>query len=134
MFLQTFLLLLTLTRGFKGVVASSAMIEYSPTSTKIKKVGCWSQTNEIDNDQARKPHQNVQGKEKDESSNSIGHEDYPPILIGGWNLLSVSLGTRIFILNFIGRSNHFWFSLVHEGWEGHWLEGRISIISIGQGK
>jgi hypothetical protein len=33
----------------------------------------------IDKARARKPHQNVQDKEKDESSNSIGHEDYHPI-------------------------------------------------------
>jgi hypothetical protein len=49
--------------------------------------------------------------EKDESSNSIGHEYYHPILIGRWNLFSVSLGTRIFMLNFIRRSNHFRFPL-----------------------
>jgi hypothetical protein len=30
----------------------------------------------IDNDEAQEPHQDVQDKEKDESSNSIGHEDY----------------------------------------------------------
>jgi hypothetical protein len=35
-----------------------------------------SQTDEIDNDQAQQPHQDVQNKENDESSNSIGHEDY----------------------------------------------------------
>jgi hypothetical protein len=38
-----------------------------------------SQTDEIDNDWAQEPHQDVQDKEKDESSNSIGHEDYHPI-------------------------------------------------------
>jgi hypothetical protein len=31
---------------------------------------------EIDDDQAQKPHQNAQDREKDEPSNSIGHEDY----------------------------------------------------------
>jgi hypothetical protein len=51
--------------------------------------------------------------EKDESSNSIGHEYYHLILIGGWNLFSVSLGTKILILNSIGGSNHFQFPLVH---------------------
>ncbi len=30
----------------------------------------------IDNDRAQEPHQDVQDKDKDESSNSIGHEDY----------------------------------------------------------
>jgi hypothetical protein len=33
----------------------------------------------MDKDQAEKPHQNVQDKKKDESSNSISHEDYHPI-------------------------------------------------------
>jgi hypothetical protein len=46
---------------------------------------------EIDNDGAQEPHQDVQDGGKDESSNSIGHEDYHPILIGEWNLLRVSL-------------------------------------------
>ncbi len=31
---------------------------------------------EIDNDGTQEPHQDVQDKENDESSNSIGHEDY----------------------------------------------------------
>jgi hypothetical protein len=30
----------------------------------------------MDKDRAQKPHQDIQDKEKDESSNSIGHEDY----------------------------------------------------------
>jgi hypothetical protein len=30
----------------------------------------------IDNDQVQKPHQDVQDKENDESSNSIGPKDY----------------------------------------------------------
>jgi hypothetical protein len=34
---------------------------------------------EIDNDGAQEPHQDVQDREKDESSNSIGHKDYHPI-------------------------------------------------------
>jgi hypothetical protein len=34
---------------------------------------------EIDHDGDQEPHQNVQNREKDESSNSIGHEDYHPI-------------------------------------------------------
>ncbi len=34
---------------------------------------------EIDHDGAQGPHQDVQDREKDESSNSIGHEDYHPI-------------------------------------------------------
>jgi hypothetical protein len=36
---------------------------------------------EIDNDGAQEPHQDVQDRENDESSNSIGHEDYHPILL-----------------------------------------------------
>jgi hypothetical protein len=30
----------------------------------------------MDKDRIQEPHQDVQGKEKDEASNSIGHEDY----------------------------------------------------------
>jgi hypothetical protein len=33
----------------------------------------------IDNDRAQEPHQNVENRGKDESSNSISHEDYHPI-------------------------------------------------------
>jgi hypothetical protein len=35
----------------------------------------------IDNDGAQEPHQDVQDMEKDEPSNSVGHEDYHPILL-----------------------------------------------------
>jgi hypothetical protein len=59
----------------------------------------------MNNDQIQEPYQNVKGGKKNESSNSIGYEDNNPILFGGWNLFSVSLGT-ILILNSIGRSNH----------------------------
>jgi hypothetical protein len=41
-----------------------------------EKVGCENQTDEMDKDRAQEPHQDVLNKEKDESSNSIGHEDY----------------------------------------------------------
>jgi hypothetical protein len=34
---------------------------------------------EIDHGGGQKPHQDVQNREKDEPSNSIGHEDYHPI-------------------------------------------------------
>jgi hypothetical protein len=34
---------------------------------------------ELDKDQIREPHQDVQDKETNESSNSISHEDYHPI-------------------------------------------------------
>ncbi len=30
------------------------------------------------------------------------------------------------------KASHFQFSLVHEGWRIHWLEGKISTTSIGQ--
>jgi hypothetical protein len=69
----------------------------------------------IGNDQAQKPHQDIQGREKDESSNSIGHEDYHFILIGGWKPYNVSLGTIIFVLNSIGGSIYFRFPSIHEG-------------------
>jgi hypothetical protein len=35
--------------------------------------------NVIDYDRVQKPHQDVQDRKKDESSNSIDHEDYHPI-------------------------------------------------------
>jgi hypothetical protein len=38
--------------------------------------GCESQTNRMDNDRAEKPHQDIQDNKNDESSNSIGHENY----------------------------------------------------------
>ncbi len=41
-----------------------------------EEVGCESQMDGMDKDRAQQPHQNIQDKEKDESSNSIGHEDY----------------------------------------------------------
>jgi hypothetical protein len=45
----------------------------------------------MDKDQAQEPHQYIQNKEKNESSNSIGHEDYHLI----------SLGTTIIIIHSI---------------------------------
>jgi hypothetical protein len=41
-----------------------------------EEVRCESQTDGMDMDRAQELHQDVQDKEKDESSNSIGHEDY----------------------------------------------------------
>jgi hypothetical protein len=35
----------------------------------------------MDKDRTQETHQDVQDKEKDESSNSIGHEDYHPFLL-----------------------------------------------------
>ncbi len=58
-------------------------------------------TDEIDNDRAQEPHQDVQDREKDESSNSIGHEDYHPIWLEDGTLLVFSLRTKIIILNSI---------------------------------
>jgi hypothetical protein len=48
---------------------------------------------EIDHDGVQEPNQDVQDWKEDEFSN----------LIGEWNLLNVSLGIRIFILNSIGK-------------------------------
>ncbi len=42
---------------------------------------------EMDKDWVEEPHQDVQDKEKDESSNSIGHEDYHPIWLEDGTLL-----------------------------------------------
>jgi hypothetical protein len=33
----------------------------------------------MDKDRTQEPHQDIQGKNKDESSNSIGYKDYHPI-------------------------------------------------------
>ncbi len=52
-----------------------------------EEVGCENQTDRMDKDRAQKPHQDVQEKEKDESSNSIGHEDYHLILLEDGTLL-----------------------------------------------
>jgi hypothetical protein len=46
----------------------------------------------ISHDQTQRPHQNIQGKEKNDFFNSIGHEDCHPNLIGVWKPFSVSLG------------------------------------------
>jgi hypothetical protein len=35
----------------------------------------------MDKNQAQEPHQDIQDKEKDESSNSIGHENYHHFLL-----------------------------------------------------
>jgi hypothetical protein len=44
-----------------------------------EEIGCESQTDGMDKDRTQEPHQDVQDKEKDESSNFIGHEAYHPI-------------------------------------------------------
>jgi hypothetical protein len=44
---------------------------------------------EIDHDGVQRPHQVVQDREKDESSNSIGHEDYHPIWLENGTFLVV---------------------------------------------
>jgi hypothetical protein len=59
--------------------------------------------NEIDNDRTQEPHQDVQDREMDDSSNSIGHEDYHPIWSEDETFLVFSLGTRILILNSNGE-------------------------------
>jgi hypothetical protein len=53
-----------------------------------------------DNDETQEPHQDVQDKGKDESSNSIGHEDYHPILIREWNLPRFFIGYKDSHFNF----------------------------------
>ncbi len=40
---------------------------------------CENQMDGMDQDYVQKPHQDIQDKERDQSSNSIGHEDYHPI-------------------------------------------------------
>ncbi len=52
-----------------------------------EEVGCENQIDGMDKDQAQEPHQDVQDKEKDESSNSIGHEDYHFIWLENETLL-----------------------------------------------
>jgi len=74
---------------------------------------------EIDNDGAQKPHQDVQDREKGwilQFHWSWGLSSY---LISEGNLLNISLGLGILILNPIGEKNPSRFSLVHEGWGGH---------------
>ncbi len=44
---------------------------------------------EIDHDGVEGPHQDVQDREKDEFSNSIGHEDYHPIWLESGTFLVV---------------------------------------------
>ncbi len=41
----------------------------------------------MDKDRTQEPHQDVQDKEKDDSSNFIGYEDYHPILLKDGTLL-----------------------------------------------
>jgi len=41
----------------------------------------------MDNDRTQEPHWNVQDKENDESSNSIGHDDFHPIWLEDGTLL-----------------------------------------------
>jgi hypothetical protein len=45
----------------------------------VEEGGCEGQTNGKDKDQAHKPHQDIQDKREDESSNPISHEDCHPI-------------------------------------------------------
>jgi len=65
----------------------------------------WRSIDGKDKDQAldKEPHQNIQDKGKDESSNPINHEDCHPIwLEDGIYFFCVSLGLRILILKSIG--------------------------------
>jgi hypothetical protein len=68
----------------------------------------------MDKDRAQEPHQDVQDKERDESS----------YLIGGWNMFNVSLGTKILILNSIGGQiilDFHWFLKDEKAMD--WMEG-----------
>jgi hypothetical protein len=47
-----------------------------------------------DNDGVQEPHQDVQDRGKNESFNSIGHEDYHLILIGEWNFPCFFIGHK----------------------------------------
>jgi hypothetical protein len=68
-----------------------------------------------------------------ESSNSIGHEDYHLIrLEDGIFLCFIRHKNSHHKLHW--RANHSQFSLVHERWRGYWLDERISITSIAQGE
>jgi hypothetical protein len=49
----------------------------------------------MDKDRTQEPHQNVQDKEKDESSNSIGHEDYHLIWLENGTLLGFHWAQKI---------------------------------------
>ncbi len=62
----------------------------------------WGSTNAKDKDQAKKPHQDIQNKGKDESSNPISHEDYHLIWLEDGICFCVSLGPKILILKSIG--------------------------------
>ncbi len=69
-----------------------------------------------------RPRQDIQHKERDESSNSIGHEDYHPIWLEDGTLLE--LGTIILILKSIGGQitlNFLWFFKDEKAMD--WREG-----------
>jgi len=85
-----------------------------------------------DKDQAQEPHQDIQDKGKDESSNPINHEYCHLIwLEDGIFLCLIGPNNSHSKINW--RANHSQFLLAFEGWGGHWLEGRISKLPLGKG-
>jgi hypothetical protein len=105
----------------------------------------WASTDGKDKDQAQEPHQNIQDKGKDESSNPISHEDFQPIWVED-GIFFVSLGPRIFILKSIGGQinlNSRWLLKDEEAidWRRrfrsfHWARGTSSrkVIETFQGR
>jgi len=61
----------------------------------------WGSTDKKDKDQVQEPHQDIQDKGKDESSNPISYEDCHSIWLED-GIFFVSLGLRTFILKSIG--------------------------------
>ncbi len=92
----------------------------------------WGSTNRKDKDQAEEPHQNIQDKGKDESSNPISHEDCHPIWLDD-GIFFCLIGPKNFHPKINWKANHFQFSLALERWRGHWLEGRISKLPLDKG-
>ncbi len=96
----------------------------------------WRSTNGKDKDQAQEPHQDIQDRGKDESSNPISHEDCHPIWLEDGIFFYVSLGPRILILKSIGGQiifNFRWLLKDEEAidWRGgfqsfHWARGASS--------
>ncbi len=96
----------------------------------------WGSTDGRDKDQTQEPHQDIQDKGKDESSNPISHEDCHPIWLEDGIFFWVPLGPRILILKSIGRQiilNSHWLLKDEKAidWRGgfqnfHWARGTSS--------
>ncbi len=108
----------------------------------------WRSTDGKDKDQAQEPHQDIQDKRKDESSNPISHENYHPIWLEDGIFFCVSLGPRILILKSTGRKiiiNSRWLLKDEEAidwrggfWSFHWAwgqaQGKVMEVYQGRGK